>query len=201
MAKLTDIANVMAALKAYYPNYTPEDPQQTAVMLMQILGDLPVENLQAAVVQLCAEPRQFAPSAGEIRQTALRINARAAGIPESWQAFEEVSKMPGHMTKRELIVEDGQNVILERRLKFSHPLVESVARMMGWPDTFPTDLPAADRSQFIKAYEAEFTRALGDAGRLKLVSDYIDKRRQVSGNSLALTAGITKQLEARNATN
>jgi hypothetical protein len=197
MAKITDIANVISALKAFYPNYTPADPGQTATMLMQILGDLPVENLQAAVVQLCADSRQFAPSAGEIRQTALRLNAKAAGIPEAWQAFEEVMKMPGDMLRREVVVENGQNIILEHTLKFSHPLVENTARLMGWPKTFPTDMHAADRSQFIKAYEFEFMRVIGDAGRLKVVSDYLQKRSELSGNSLELTANLTKRLEMR----
>jgi hypothetical protein len=198
MAKITDIANIIKGLKAFFPNYNPPDPGETAIMLMQILGDMPVETLQAAVVTLCAEGRQFAPSAGEIRQTALRLNAKAAGIPEAWQAFEEVCKMPADMTTRELIVEDGQNIILERKLKFSHPLVENTARLMGWPGSFPTDMPAADRSQFIKAYDAEFARVIGDAGRLKLVTEYIDKRRETMGsNALALTANVTKQLEAR----
>jgi len=197
MAKISDIANVISGLKAFYPNYNPPDPGQTAVMLMQIIGDLPVETLQAAVVTLCAENRQFAPSAGEIRQAALKLNARAAGIPEAWQAFEEVCRMPADRTSRELIQENGQNIILEKTLKFSHPLVESVAITMGWPHTFPTDLPAADRSQFIKAYESEMARVMGDAGRLKLVSDYIDKRRELGADALSLTANLTKQLEVR----
>lgn len=201
MAKITDISNLIAALKAFYPNYSPPDPGQTAVMLMQILGDLPPETLQAAVLKLCADNRAFAPSAGEIRHTALMLNAKAAGIPEAWQAFEETCKMPADMTKRELIQEHGEHVILERPLKFSHPLVESVARMMGWPATFPTDMPAADRSQFIKAYDSELSRALDDAGRLKIVADYIDKRRVMGGDALALVGNATKQLEASHARN
>lgn len=199
MAKITDISNLIAALKAFYPNYSPPDPGKTAVMLMQILGDLSAETLQAAALKLCADNRAFAPSAGEIRYAALMLNAKAAGIPEAWQAFDEVCKMPADMTLRELIQENGQNVILQRAMKFSHPLVESVARMMGWPATFPTDLPAADRSQFIKAYESELSRALDDAGRLKVVSDYIDSRRQMGTDALALTAKLTKQLEVNRA--
>jgi len=195
MAKITDISNLIAALKAFYPNYSPPDHGQTAVMLMQILGDLPAETLQAAVLKLCADNRAFAPSAGEIRYAALMLNAKAAGIPEAWQAFEETCKMPARMTKRWVTVEDGQTFINESPAKFSHPLVESVARMMGWPQTFPTDMPAADRSQFIKAYESELSRALDDAGRLKIVADYIDSRRQMGADALALTAKLTKQLE------
>lgn len=201
MAKVSDIANIISGMRAVYPNYNPPDPQKTASMLMQLLGDLPAEALQAAVLSLCADSRQFAPSAGEIRQTALRLNAKAAGIPDAWQAFEEVCKMPADMIGRKFIQQDGQNVILEKSLEFSHPLVESVARTMGWPERFPTDMPAADRSQFIKAYESALSRALDDAGRLEVVAEYIDNRRQMGCDALALVGNLTKKLEVNHAGN
>jgi hypothetical protein len=198
MATISEIAQGINILKTAYSNYQP-DLKLTAELWMAILGDVPGETLKAAIIQCLAEQaRQFAPAIGEIRHAALRINAKAAGIPEAWQAFDEVYRMPADMTSRELILEDGQNIILEKALAFTHPLVESVARMMGWPQSFPTDMPAADRSQFIKAYDAEFARMLGDAGRLKIVDDYIEKRRAaLGGNALALTASVTKQLERK----
>jgi hypothetical protein len=97
-----------------------------------------------------------------------------------------------------VVEENGQNFIEYSELKFSHPLVARVAELVGWPRAFPTDMPSADRSQFIKAYEAELGRVMEDAGRLKLVSDYIDQRRVVlGGDALAIAAKITKQLEVR----
>ena len=195
MSTLPEIAQGINLLKIAFPNYQP-DVKQTAELWYSVLGDLPGDTLKAAILEcLVGASRQFAPSIGEIRGQALRLNAIAAGIPEAWTAFSEVCRMPRDMIDRELIVEDGQNIILERALKFSHPLVEDVARKLGWPKSFPSDMPAADRSQFIKAYDAELLHALESAGRLKVVSDYIDSRRQMGADALALTVKLTKQLE------
>ena len=70
--------------------------------------------------------------------------------------------------------------------------------MIGWPGQFPTDMPGADRAQFVKAYESEFARLLSDVGRPPLVAEYIDSRRQImGGNALQIAATVTKQLEVR----
>lgn len=199
MAALSEIAQGINLLKIAFPNYQP-DIKQTAELWTAVLGDLPGDTLKAAILEcLVGANRQFAPTIGEIRGQALRLNAIAAGIPEGWTAFGEVCKMPRDMIDRELVIENGQNIILERELHFSHPLVEDVARKMGWPKSFPTDMPAADRAQFIKAYDAELFHALESAGRIKVVSDYIDSRRQMGADGLSLTANLTKRLEVSHA--
>jgi hypothetical protein len=205
MANAGDIANVIAALKALFPNYSPDiiradgKPGKTPEMLLAILGDLDRDTLQAATLSLASEPgRAFAPSAGEIRGEALKLRAIAAGIPEAWRAYEEVVNMPADMKRRELVTENQQNFINIYNREFSHPIVESVARMIGWPDTFPTDMPGVDRAQFVKAYDAEVSRTMQDAGRLPLVTQYIEnKRAQLEGKSPALIQNITKRLETK----
>jgi hypothetical protein len=181
-----------------FPNFNPK-MDATFELWETIFDDMPGQTLKAAIMQCLVEPnRAFAPSIGEIRGTALRLNAKASGIPEAWQAYEEVRKMPKNMQSCQVVEENGQNFIEYRELKFSHQLVAQVADLVGWPDAFPTDMPAADRSQFIKAYEAELGRVMEDAGRLKLVSDYISQRRSVlGGDALAIAAKITKRLEVK----
>ncbi len=197
MLSPSEIIMGIGMLKVAFPNYLP-DMRPTAELWSALLGDLPWDTLKAAIMQNLAEPRQFAPSIGEIRQSALRLNAKAAGIPDALQAYSEVCNMPSDMSRRRTFEEAGTYYVEVRELKFSHPLVESVARLLGWPKSFPTDMPAADRSQFIKAYDAELSRQMDEAGRLKLVSDYINNRREMmGGDALALAANVTRQLEGK----
>jgi hypothetical protein len=197
MASLSEIAQGINLLKIAFPNYNP-DAKATADLWVAGLGDLPGDTLKAAIAECLIDPRrQFAPSIGEIRGAALRLNAIAAGITEAWRAYEEVLNMPTTMVSRHVVEDEGNYVILEKALEFSHPLVESVARMMGWPGQFPTEMPAADRAQFLKAYEAELTRLMGDAGRLPVITAYIDDLRNNLGKeSLPLITKTVRRLEA-----
>lgn len=202
MLNRANIANVIAALKATYPNYTPSDPTKTAEMFLAILGDLEPDALNTAVLSLAASGREFAPSAGQIRQEAIRLNACAAGIPEDWKAYEEVVNMPAGMIKRRVIEPEGGNgwaTIEETQLRFSHPLVESVARMIGWPNSFPTDEPGVDRSQFIRAYKAEVERAMQNSSRPRMIQEYIDAKSLETRGTIPALAQVTRQLEAHHA--
>lgn len=185
-------------MKVAFPNYQP-DTVMTAELWSTALADMPGDTLKAALMACLIEPeRAFAPSIGEIRGAALRLNAKAAGIPDAWTAYDEVRKMPATMLECHVLEEGGQNVIEYRELKFSHPLVARVAEIVGWPKMFPTDMPSADRSQFVKAYEVELGRAMEEGGRPRLIAEYIEKRRgALGGDALALTAKISRQLEVR----
>ena len=191
-----EIAEGINLLKVAYPNYQP-DVKRTADLWLLVLGDLPGETLKAAILERVTElGRAFAPSVGEIREAAIRLNALAAGIPDAYRAYDEVVNMPADMLERELVEENGQNFILTKKLKFSHPLVETVATLIGWPKTFPTDMPAADRSQFVKAYEAELARSLSDGARLPKIKQYIAEAG--NGRALPEIARAARQLGAGN---
>jgi hypothetical protein len=97
VSTLIEITQGINLLKVAFPNYQP-DVKGTAELWTAVLGDLPGETLKAAILQCLTEHgRAFAPSIGEIRGAALRLNAKASGIPEAWQAYEEVRKMSADM--------------------------------------------------------------------------------------------------------
>ena len=204
MATLRDISQAIAKCKAAYPNWSP-DPDMTPEVWLEDLGDLASETLAAAVMACRVQPgRAFAPSTGEIRGAALELNARAAGIPDAYRAYEEVTQMPHSMERTEVTDEytdAGAVVVNVRVLKFSHPVVESVARMIGWPQSVPTDMPGVDRSQFTKAYDAEVARYMADAGRPAALTEYIEsKRAQLSGGAPMLAGNAMRKLTAEKAT-
>ena len=203
MATQVDLVQALDKLKSAYPNYQP-DIALTLNLWKELFADIPGETLQAAILACLTEPRAFAPSAGEIRSKALELNARAAGIPDAFQAFEEVCNMPASMTRRNITEERtelGHVIVDEIALTFSHPLVETVARMIGWPTRFPTDNPGVDRGQFRQAYDAELARYMADAGRLPMLTGYIEsKRPQLAGGAPMLAGTVVKRLADGKAT-
>ena len=198
MATDKAIALGINALKVAFPNYNP-DGVATATLWASVLADMPDNTLDAAILALITEKRQFAPSIGEIRAAAMDLHAKAAGIPDAYQAYEEVINMPASMQRKR--AEEGPEgfVIHVADLVFTHPIVEATARRLGWPKQFPTENPGVDRGQFTKAYEAEIARTLSDSGRLPALQEYINERRAEFGIG-AMPAisdqikGITKKL-------
>ena len=178
MAKLAEIAKIVAVMKAYFPNYNPLDPGATTLALMAVLGDLPFEILENAVLALCAEPRQFAPSAGEIRSRVMRFLTMIEGVPEDWQAYEEVCNMPANRLAVDHIEElGGAFRVVYKKLDWSHRVVGEVAVLMGWPERFPTERPEADRAQFMNAYNSTLQRLMGEKAELPQVRRFIEGER------------------------
>ena len=194
MASPVSIVQCIERLKLAYPNYQP-DLKKTADLWEELFVDVPDDTLKAAIIAILAEPRAFAPSAGEVRGKAQELNARAAGIPDAYQAYDEVCKMPANMESLTVVEENGQNFIEHRPLKFSHPLVETVARLVGWPKSFPTDNPGVDRGQFRQAYDAELARYMQDTGRHPALVDYIERKHaELAGKAPAMITATVKQL-------
>lgn len=196
MANKIETVECLNMLCVAFPNYQP-NVDATLALWKIVFEDMAGETLKAAVLQCLTQNRAFAPSAGEIRAAAMELHAKASGIPDAYFAYDEVCKMPADMKLKRAVEEDGKWFMDVHELVFTHPLVEKVARLMGWPKTFPTDMPAADRSQFVKAYDAELVRYMADAGRLPAVQKYIeDKGADLRGNAPALMSAITKKLTA-----
>lgn len=201
MASRATIANIISAMKAAYPNYNP-DPAKTPEMFLAGLQDLPDDLVTAASQSKIFESgRAFAPSVGEIRGEAFRLQAQAAGIPDAWQAYEEAINKP---TKGEKCGEfqrllDGSYGYPRKPVEWSHPLVERVAYLMGWPKSFPSQEAGIDRAHFIKAYEAEQGRLLSYASQLPMVRQYVEARRiELQGNpTMGFLATVAKMLDRK----
>jgi hypothetical protein len=194
MSERKDIAAIQARLIASFPNYHPADIELVSTVWLEILADLPADLLKIAVLQYSSENHDFAPSAGTVRDYAMRIQVKSAGIPDAYQAYDEVCKMPADMTRREWKVENEQNIIYEYRVSWSHQIVEQVANTLGWPKRFPTSEPGVDRAQFIKSYDTQLSRQLTDAARLPVVERYIEQSKQ---NTLPGINQLSKRLEMK----
>jgi hypothetical protein len=205
MSTRKDIAKIIGYMKLAFPNYSPDvtSPINTLDVLFDLLGDIPAETLELAVRAACAEAgRAFAPAVGEIRAAALKLFVSGLGIPNEFEAWVEVCKMPKDMTRSRIDVdengkmvtnENGAVLILVDRLKWSHPLIERTAFLMGWPD-FPSEDESLDRAHFYQAYRAEVTRMMENAGELPAVRKYLEAQR---GNGPLSFGHELKKLEER----
>lgn len=172
MATLSEISKVLTMLAAAYPRFTLTD--DTSEVYARLLEDIPIDKLKAAALE-CATKIDFFPSVHELRN-AVNNHARIAqGIPSAYEAWQEVST--ARPEYGELTEEDGQFIIEHHRHQWSHPLVERVARLLGWPDSFPGDNPSADRAHFFKAYDYTLADACDHNMRLPEVTAYIESAR------------------------
>jgi hypothetical protein len=181
----TDIIQIVLLMQAAFPNFHPE--QATPEALYQLLQDLPSDTLKVAVLETCAQAgRAFAPTVGEIRAAALKLSFQALGIPDEFDAWAELCRMPKDMLRSHIEVdgegkmitnETGAVIINVERLAWSHPLVEHTAMLMGWPD-FPSEDESLDRAHFFQAYRAGMSRMMEEAGELPVVQQYMEGRRR-----------------------
>lgn len=193
MASQSEMAQVVAVISSAYPNFAVT--KETMQVYYDLLNDLPTDLLKAATLKCCAEAgRKFAPSVGEIRGAAAELHARAQGVPSVLEAWNEVCNAPKSGETRTVTDEytkTGAVIIDVKKYKWSHPLVQRVALMLGFPAFPATDNESVDRAHFFKQYEAELQRYNGEAVELPQVTRYLETARQV-----ALPMGeLVKQLK------
>jgi len=109
MASLDKVAQLMTAMSANYVNY--KLTKEAIAFNTRILSDIPDDILEAATLDICSRPGAFFPSVGDWRQKALDIKLNKAGIPNAYEAWEELLSMIGekghiHFTGEQAEVDD-----------------------------------------------------------------------------------------------
>lgn len=192
MSSTTDIAKVVSIIAAAYPSFSTS--KQTVEIYYRLLQDLNAEEVQAATWYCCAEDgRKFAPSVGEIRGAAKILRGKVAGIPSSFEAWQEVCDAPKSGEMKRVLEEkndDGVWVIEVKKYHWTHPLVERTAVLLGWPE-FPGENVMADRAHFLKAYDEQCGNSAQNEMQLPMITNYIEKRRP------SLPQSISKLLEKK----
>lgn len=172
MANLDDVSKILTVLTRAYPRY--ELHPETIAVYCRLLADIDAGMLEAAALE-CTTKSQWFPSVYELRRAVVDLQKRGNRVPSAIEAWFEVLNAPANGELRQITGEqdqDGRWIILVQKHQFSHPLVESVARNLGWPGRFWTDSLVSDRSKFIAAYEGELERQSGDALSLPEVRAY-----------------------------
>jgi hypothetical protein len=177
VSTINDILNIIAYMKLAFPNYNPDITSKpcTADVLFDLLEDMPVETLQAAIKTCCSEPgRQFAPSAGEIRGAAINLHMKASGVPAAGEAWQEVlTQIRRHGCRGDIT--------------FSNPVVEKAAKCIGLIEIGMTEDIMPVRAHFLKIYADLLNRAISDAAQLPVITEYIESHKLISGEIKQLT--------------
>ena len=173
MANKQEIFEILTILSAAYPRF--ELTKETVTAYTMLLEDLDTESLRAAAKE-CATKRTFFPSVHELRKTVVEMRRKGARIPTSFEAWNEVINAGPGSWKEVDETENGYEII-SKNYRFSHPMVEKVARLLGWPARFPGDNQMSDRSQFLKAYEQAVYDAMDYEITLPEVREFIESQR------------------------
>ncbi len=161
MAKTNDIRQIINMFVAAFPNFKPSE--LTPEVYMQTLGDIPTEELKAAVLHCLSESgRAFAPSIGEIRGAVSELRSYAANVPSPFQAWQEVLQQMNENGG------DFGNPV------WSHPLIERAVRAIGWRNLRMSENPIADRARFLQCFEQLQERAARENMLLPEVRGYIE---------------------------
>lgn len=172
MAEPKDIANMTARLSAAYPSWNIS--ALTNEVYYEDLKDIPADELMLAA-QYCRtdtkRDQRFAPSAGEIRKAAADLRRKAQGIPSALDAWDEVcnAKKPSEYK----IFRDG-DFVEPVPYKWSHPLVEKIAKQFGWPHFPKFENEGVDRAHFFKQYESASADTTSTMMELPQVAKYIE---------------------------
>lgn len=143
-----EILKLVWTVKAHWANFQVFEGdllQVQAAAWMDLLDDISFDHARAAVAELDAHGREFAPTPGMIRAQAL---ARAGlGAPDFDQALAEAM-----LTARTV----GRTGTPE----WSHPAIgNAVAALGGWSAFCNSENPEALRAHFRQAYETAAARA------------------------------------------
>lgn len=141
-----DLTKILAVLAAAYPH--ANITQQTAEVWLEMLGDLPLDQLKAATTKLMATSK-FCPSIAEVRAAALSVRSDLTEKTgeEAWGlVLDGISSWGGY-----------------RAPQFNDPLIERAVQCTArWPDLCSAqmdDMPS-HRARFIAAYDSIHRRVV-----------------------------------------
>jgi len=142
------------------------------------LRDIDDDLLKAAVVQHIGSNKWF-PAVADLRETAVSLMHRADDVPDAYTAWSQIKRA----------MRGGQA---------PHPLALKAINALGGIGEFgksDIDDESSWRSRFISAYQTYQQRQAEDSMMLPAVAGYIEKRKELGGQSVAgLIGGVTKQL-------
>lgn len=160
MIPLPDFRKVMAVLAATYPRQ--EISGETATAYYAVLQDLPLDLLKAATLHLAATSKWF-PAASEIRSTAFELVEREAGVPDAYQAWQQV-------------IESMRSGGSYSKPEWSHPAIGATVNAIGgYGYLCRSENMISDRARFVEAYGVMLKRERETVRMLPAVADGIAK--------------------------
>jgi hypothetical protein len=131
-----DVQAIVQQLVAAYPN--AKVSEQTVVVYLRMLQDIPADELQTVVDQ-CIAQQKFIPTVAEIRDMhrTLTVSLNRPTAAEAWGEVRRAIMRVGHI----------------RVPEFDDPLVAEAVKHMGWRELCVSENQVADRARFLQTYE------------------------------------------------
>ena len=179
MISAEDFGQVMVFLREAYPRQEITD--MTVEVYYQVLRDLPLDQLKAAVLDLISSDTPWMPAAGQVRARAFDLALQEAGLLTAGEAWAEVKRVVRkHYVRAAPPVigwnEDGSPQFQEwGAYLFSSPLVYNALESVGGPDVFqlPIEVEHTTRARFQDAYKILVSRERDQARRLPQVREVV----------------------------
>jgi len=186
-----EFSKIWALLTSAYSYWTvkleTEQVQATYRLYKQLLGDLPLEALQTAVIHHVATSKWF-PTIAELRS--------AVTIPESQQlALEAWGDVAETFSSGEYYA--GENLI--KAPEFRNPLTSAAVRALGgWIRLCQSENEIADRARFVEIYEQLQARGIRDTALTQLFPTVVRQPRLTGAQVAPQQIGvIAAELERR----
>ena len=153
-----EFAQIWYMLGMAYPNFAKESGAeqmaQTGALYWELLHDLPLDNLKAAVLRHTSASKWF-PTIAELREAAAALVQlpQRSGL-DAWgdvvNAMADTRYYTGYT--------DG----CHEYPVFDDPITQSLVKSLGWVDLCRSENPIADRARFIDAYNVRANAARGE---------------------------------------
>lgn len=204
MASDETIGAILMEIADLFPTF--EFTEGRVQAYARYLNDYDDDLLWAALKQFVSTSGSaFGPSAPQLRACATEVRVQVLGLPSSIEAWDETVKAPKpHPAGWQSY--SGGELVVEVPYQWSNPLIERIARLMGWPN-FPTsDEIGVDRAHFMRAYEAAVDKGVKINRQVPELKSYIEQKK-LSGDVKSLPNGeitvndsvdkLTKKLRAK----
>jgi len=196
MASNQTISTVLKIIMAAYPQRFVMEPETVRVWAT-FVADMDDELLSASVARfISSSSHAFPPTIPEIRAQAVELKREIVGVPTAFEAWDEVIRAPKPMPAGYKVVRDGQVVDAEEYV-WPNPIVERVARRLGWPRFPDTANEMGDRAHFFKAYDSETQKLIKADTQIPQVTRYVEEQKaklllDVSQDLKRLSSGMAR---------
>lgn len=133
-------AYLVALAVANFPNLQEKDLRPTVELWLRMLGDLPYQVVEKALVKVLATAKFF-PTVAEIREAASELMQPEGMLPgEAWGLVLEAVKRYGSYRQQEALASLPEDVA-------------TTVKYMGWQEICLSEQPEVVRAQFMRIYE------------------------------------------------
>jgi hypothetical protein len=135
-----EIANLVGLATANFPNMQDKDMRPTANLWLKLLGDIPYEIAENALLKVLSTAKYF-PTVAEIREAAISLTTQETpSAIEGWGELMVAVRRHGYYGA-------------EAALDSLSPITRKVAEMIGWAEICHCEEIDVLRGQFRMAYE------------------------------------------------